>query len=112
MNLLDRACAGTLFLLAIVECLLVPKTYAGRIWLLGTDLALLFVAMLNVLRIRNGYRMQGLRMFCITGNLTMMVFAAALMTSIGRTRTMANPQTVLVAGLLAVETAFSLGRNT
>jgi len=111
MRLLDRACAGTLFVLAIVECLLVPKTYTGRIWLLGTDLALLFTAMLNVLRIRNGYGMQGLRMFCIAANLTMLVFAAALMMSIGQARTLANPQIVLVAGLLAVETAFSLGKN-
>jgi len=111
MNLLDRACAGTLFLLAILECLLVPKAYTGRIWLFGTNLALLFTAMLNVLRIRNGFRMQGLRMFCITGNITMLVFTAALMTSIGQARTLANPQIVLVAGLLAVETVFSLGRN-
>src|SRR5579872_505860 len=111
MGLIDRACAGTLFVLAIVECLLVPKTYTGRIWLLGTDLALLFTGMLNVLRIRNGYGVQGLRMFCIAANLTMLVFAAALMMSIGQVRTLANPQIVLVAGLLAVETVFSLGKN-
>jgi len=111
MGLIDRASAGTMFVLAIVECLLVPKTYTGRIWLLGTDLALLFTAMLNVLRIRNGYVVQGLRMFCIAADLTMLVFAAALMMSIGQVRTLANPQIVLVAGLLAVETVFSLGKN-
>ena len=111
MKLLDRICAGTLFVLAIVECLLVPKTYTGRIWILGTDLALLFTAMLNVLRIRNGYVMAGLKMFCITGNVTVLVFAIALMMSVGQARTLANPQVVLVAGLLLVETAFSLGKN-
>ena len=47
MKLFDLLCAGTLFLLAIVESLLVPKTYSGRIWILGTYLALLFTAMLN-----------------------------------------------------------------
>jgi hypothetical protein len=112
MKLLDRLCAGTLFLLAIVECLLVPRTYTGRIWILGTDLALLFTAMLNVLRIRNGYALQGLKMFCIAGNLTMLVFVVALMASIGKVATLRNPQIVLVAGLLLVETAFSLGKNS
>jgi hypothetical protein len=111
MKVLDRLCAGTLFLLAIVECLLVPKTYTGRIWILGTDLAVLFTAMLNVLRIRNGYVVQGLKMFCIAGNMTMLVFFVALMASIGRALTLRNPQLVLVAGLLLIETVFSLGKN-
>ena len=111
MKVLDRLCAGTLFLLAIVECLLVPKTYTGRIWILGTDLALLFTAMLNVLRIRNGYVVQGLKMFCIAGNVTLLVFVTALIASIGQVTTLRNPQLLLVAGLLVVETAFSLGKN-
>jgi len=111
MKLFDRLCAGTLFLLAIVECLRVPKTYTGRIWILGTYLALLFTAMLNGLRIRNGYTVRGLRMFCIAGNVTMLVFFAALMASIGQVITLRNPQLLLVAGLLLFETAFSLGKN-
>jgi len=111
MKLLDRLCAGTIFLLAIVECLLVPRTYTGRIWIFGTDLALLFTAMLNVLRIRNGYIMQGLKMFCIAANLAMLIFFAALMASIGRALTLANPQLGLVALLLLVETVLSLGKN-
>ncbi len=49
-------CAGILSVLAIVDCLLVPRTYTGRIWIFGTGLALLFTAMLNVLRLRNGQR--------------------------------------------------------
>jgi hypothetical protein len=111
MKLLDRLCAGTLFLLAIVECLLVPKTYTGRIWIFGTYLALLFTAMLNVLRIRSTYAVHGLRMFCVASNVTMLVFFAALMTSIGKETTMRNPQLLLVTGLLLFETVFSLGKN-
>ncbi|MGA7909173.1 MAG: hypothetical protein WCA16_17340 [Candidatus Sulfotelmatobacter sp.] len=111
MKTLDRLCAGTLFVLAILECLLVPKAYTGRIWILGTDLAVLFTAMLNVLRIRNGYVMQGLKMFCIAANVTMLMLAVALVLSIGQARTLANPQILLVAGLLLVETVFSLGKN-
>src|SRR5882672_1251769 len=111
MKLFDRVCAGTLFLFAILQVLLVPKTYTGRIWILGTELALLFTAMLNVLRIRNGYVMQGLKMFCICANVCMLVMMIALMASIGRNLTLQNSQIILVAGLLLVETGFSLGRN-
>lgn len=112
MKLFDRLCAGTLFVFAIVECWLVPRSYTGRIWILGTELALLFTAMLNVLRIRNGYGMQGLKMFCICANVCMLVMLIALMASIGRALTLQNSQIILVAGLLLVETTFSLGRNT
>jgi hypothetical protein len=111
MKLLDQVCAGTLFVLAIVECMLVPRTYTGRIWIFGTGLALLFTGMLNVLRLRNGHGVRGLRMFCITANVAMLGFAIALMASIGKSRTFQHPQVLLVGVLLLAETAFSLGRN-
>jgi hypothetical protein len=104
-------CAGALFLLAIVECWLVPRDYTGRIWIFGTGLAVLFTAMLNLLRIRNGYSVRGLRMFCIGANVVMTVFVAALMASIGGAKTLANPQVVMMSGLLALETGFSLRKN-
>jgi hypothetical protein len=111
MKLFDRLCAGILFVLAIVDCLLVPKTYTGRIWLLGTALALLFTAMLNVLRLRNGYAVRGLKMFCIGANLLMLTFVVALMMSIGEARALHNPEIIVVALLVIVETTFSLGKN-
>ena len=111
MKILDRLVAGILFVMAIVDCLLVPRTYTGRIWIFGTGLALLFTAMLNVLRIRNGGAVKGLRLFCITANVTMLVFAMALMLSIGKSRTLQHPQIPLVGALLLAETAFSLGKN-
>ncbi|MGA9393352.1 MAG: hypothetical protein WBV69_23185 [Candidatus Sulfotelmatobacter sp.] len=108
MELIDRLCAGAIFVLAIADCLLVPRTYTGRIWIFGTDLALLFTAMLNILRLRNSGRVHGLRLFCITANVTMLAFAIALMASIGKLRTLHNPQIPLVGALLLIETAFSL----
>jgi hypothetical protein len=111
MRLFDRLCAGTLFVLAIVDCLLVPKNYTGRIWIFGTCLALLFTAMLNVLRIRNGRGVKGLKLFCITANVTMLVLAIALMASIGRALTLQHPQIPLVGAILLTETGFSLGKN-
>jgi len=111
MKLLDRLCAGILFIVAIVECLMVPKTYAGRIWIFGTDLALLFTSLLNLLRIRSGYRMPGLKMFCITTDIVMLIFFLGLMASIGWAVTRANPYLLAVTGLLAIATVFALGKN-
>ena len=101
-------CAGAIFLLAIVDCVLVPRTYTGRIWIFGTALALLFTTMLNLLRIRNDGDVKGLKLFCITANLAMLVFAVALIASIGISRTLANPQVPLVGLLVIIETMFSL----
>jgi hypothetical protein len=112
MKLSDQLCAATLFVLAIVDCLLVPRTYTGRIWIFGSCLALLFTAMLNVLRIRNGRGVWGLKLFCITANVTMLVFVIALMMSIGKWRTLQHPQIPLVGALLLAETAFSLRKDS
>jgi hypothetical protein len=111
VKIFDTLCAGTLFVLAIVDCLLVPRTYTGRIWIFGTGLALLFTAMLNLLRIRNARGVKGLRLFCSAANVTTLVFAIALMASIGKSRTLQHPQIPLVGTLLLCETAFSLGKN-
>ncbi len=111
MKLFDRLCAGLLFILAIVDGLLVPKNYTGRIWIFGTCLALLFTAMLNTLRIRNGRGAKGLKLFCIAANVTMLVLVIALVASIGKMRTLQHPQIPLIGALLLAQTAFSLGKN-
>jgi hypothetical protein len=108
----DRICAGALFLSAIVDCWLVPRSYTGRIWIFGTALALLFTAMLNLLRIRNGRGVKGLKLFCITANVTMFMFGISLMVSIGKLRTVHNPQVPLQTALVLIETAFSLGNDS
>lgn len=112
MRHVDRICAGSLFFFAIVDCLLVPKTYTGRIWIFGTGLALLFAAMLNLLRIRNAGGVKGLRLFCLTANISMLVFAIALVASIGKSRTLQHPQIPLIGALLLTETVFSLRKNS
>src|ERR1700683_792627 len=112
MKLLDRLCAGTLFILSIVDCLLVPRNYTGRVWILGTALAFLFTAMLDLLRIRNRYPVRGLKMSCIAANILMLTFVLALVLSIGKARTLHNPQILIIATLISIETMFSLGKNT
>jgi uncharacterized protein (TIGR00251 family) len=108
MKFFDLLCAGSLFLLAIAASFLIPKTYTGRIWIYGTDLALLFAAMLNLLRIQNGTTVRGLKAFCITSNIALLAFFVSLMVSIGISRTLSNAPIPLVAGLLLLETGFSL----
>lgn len=107
----DLLCAGALFLLAVAASMLIPKTYTGRIWIYGTDLALLFAAMLNLIRIQNA-SMRGVKLFCITANVAMLAFFFALMASIGLSRTLANAQIPAVAVLLLLETGFSLRKST
>jgi hypothetical protein len=110
-RLFDLLCAAALFLTAIAASMVIPKTYTGRIWIFGTDLALLFVAMFNLLRIQNGYTMHGMKMFCIIGNIAMLAFFVALMASIGLARVLINAPIPLIAVLLFIETSFSLGKN-
>jgi hypothetical protein len=112
MKRFDHISASALFLVAIVACLFVPRTYAGRIWIFGTGLALLFTSMLNLLRLRSGYGVKGLRMFCVTANILMLALVVALMISIGEALALANPQIILVATLVIIEMKFSLGTNT
>jgi hypothetical protein len=112
MGFIDRLCASVLLVLAIVDCLLVPRTYTGRIWILGTGLALLFATMLNVLRIRNNSAVKGLKLFCITANITMLVFVIGLIVSIGKYRTLQHWQIPLAGTLLLAETAFSVRKNS
>jgi len=64
--------------------------------------------MLNLLRIRNGAAIKGLRLFCIAANIAMLVLAAVLIASIGKTRALANPEVPLAGVLLLVESGFSL----
>jgi len=106
----DLLCAGALFLLAIAGSMLIPKTYVGRIWIFGTDLALLFAAMLNLLRIQNA-SMRGVKMFSITANFTLSALFISLMISIGLSRTFSNAEVPGVTALLLIETAFSVRRR-
>jgi len=109
-QLLDLLCAGVLFLLAVAGSMLIPKTYAGRIWIYGTDLALLFAAMLNLLRIQNA-SMRGVKIFSITANFALSALLVALMVSMGPSRILSNAEIPGVTGLLLIETAFSVRRS-
>lgn len=110
LRFLDLACAGAIFLLAIAASMFIPKNYSGRIWIFGTDLALLFAAMLNLLRIQNEF-MRGVKAFCITANVSMTAFFVALMMSMGFSRMVSYAPIPGVAVLLVLETAFSVRKT-
>lgn len=109
-QLLDLLFAGALFLLAIAGSMLIPKTYTGRIWMYGTDLALLFNAMLNLLRIQNA-SMLGVKMFSITANFALSALFISLMVSVGLSRTISHAEVPGVTALLLIETALSVRRS-
>ena len=109
-QLLDLLFAGSLFLLAIAGSMLIPKTYNGRIWMYGTNLALLFAAMLNLLRIQNA-SMHGVKIFSITANFALSALFISLIVSIGLSRTLSNAEIPGVTALLLIETVFSVRRN-
>ena len=109
-QLLDLLCAGALFLLAVAGSMLIPKTYAGRIWIYGTDLALLFAAMLNLLRIQNA-ALRGVKIFSITANFALSALFVSLMVSMGPSRIVANAEIPGITALLLIETAFSVRRS-
>jgi hypothetical protein len=110
VRFLDLVCAGAIFLLAIAGSMFIPKTYTARIWIFGTDLALLFAAMLNLLRIQNE-SMRGVKAFCITANFAITAFFLVLMWSIGLSRTLSYAPIAGVAILLVLETALSVRKN-
>jgi len=110
VQLLDLLCAGVLFLLAVAGSLLIPKNYTGRVWIYGTDLALLFAAMLNLLRIQNA-SMRGVKMFSITANFALSALLVSLMVSMGLSRILFHPQIPAGTALLLIETAFSVRSN-
>ena len=109
-QLFDLLCAALLFLLAVAGSMLIPKTYTGRIWIYGTDLALLFAAMLNLLRILNA-SMRGVKMFSITANFALSALFVSLMVSMGLSRILSHAEIPAVTALLLIQTAFSVRRS-
>ena len=77
MKYLDEACAWLIFLAGVIHIVL-TEVFHWRGSVLDTGLLYIFVAMFNLLRIRNGYTVNLLKVFCLGAN------ASALMFEIGR----------------------------
>jgi hypothetical protein len=74
MKYVDEACAWLILLGGIVHIVLTDLLhFRGS---LDTALVWIFAAMLNLLRIRNGYSIQRLKISCVAANLSVMVLEA------------------------------------
>lgn len=74
MKYVDEACAWLILLAGIVHIVLTDFLhFRGS---LDTALVWIFSAMLNLLRIRNGYTVQRLKIFCVVANLSVLVLEA------------------------------------
>jgi lysylphosphatidylglycerol synthetase-like protein (DUF2156 family) len=108
MRVLDYVLAGIIFGLGIVHCLVTFAQYKaftlGAVWFFGAGLALLFLGMLNLLRIRHG-RLAWLRPFAAIANLLTLALAAAVAMKMDLP---SNPQALVLLLALAGESWFSL----
>lgn len=104
MKAVDYAFAWFLFVVGIVGILMTEIRHpAGAV--LDTPFLWILVAMFNLLRLRNGYDVKGLRAFCIGANLIVLVAEAVRIKMFG-------PMELVQTIPILVETAFSIaGKN-
>ena len=83
MKYLDEACAWLIFLAGVTHIVLTEVFhYKGSV--LDTGLLYIFVAMFNLLRIRNGYTVKLLKVFCLGANVCALMFEIARWNMFGR----------------------------
>jgi len=123
MKYLDYGCAWAIFLAAIVLIVIIGFWHPSGMYL-DEPLLWILVAMMNFIRLRNGYsRVRGLRTFCLASNLIAFMLVA-LGFGLFASRTLQNwgpyylVQSLnwwipyfLVALCALVETIFSLQKN-
>jgi hypothetical protein len=103
MSYVDRACAW-LILVAGVAHIINTEIFHPPRAVLDAGLLWIFVAMFNFLRIRNGYGVKQLKIFCIGAN------CATLILELVRWKMFGRLGVVLVV-LVLCETLFSLRRK-
>jgi hypothetical protein len=100
MKYVDQACAWIIFVAGIAH-ILTTEIFHPRGVTLDLGLLTIFLAMFNLLRLRNGYSVLGLKAFCVSANLASLMFEVVRWSMFG-----------LRGGILAVvilaETLFSI----
>ena len=104
MKAIDYAFAWILFVVGMVGILMIETRHpAGAV--LDTPFLWILVAMFNLLRLRNGYGVKGLKAFCIGANLIV------LMAEVVRIK-MSGPLQLIQTIPILAETIFSIaGEN-
>ena len=100
MKYVDYFCAWLLFVAGLVGIIDI-EIWHPRGAVLDTPILWIVVAMINILRLRNGYGIKNLKAFCISANLILLVVEAV--------RFKMSGPTSLIQGIPTVaETLFSL----
>jgi hypothetical protein len=110
VRILDWIFAIIVCAMGVVHTVFAPLGHAltvGTLWSLGTGLALIFAAMLNVLRLR-GAGTPLVRTFAAIANACLLALACLLVWKLHFAR---NPHAIVLAMVLAGEFLFSLGRK-
>jgi hypothetical protein len=100
MKYVDRICAWLIFLAGIAH--IVATDILHLPGSLDTSLLWILVAMLNLLRIQNGYTVRGLKVFCLGANV------AVLVLEVVRWKMFAAPESLVLIVLFILELLFSI----
>ena len=114
MNRFDRASAWLLFGIGLLHCsvtfIIAESPTETALWFFSGGLALIYCAVLNLLRVRYAAIAPGLRRACAAVNLSLLAFIFAYLAAQGLAAFRNPGAAVLVACGLAA-TAFSLFRR-
>jgi hypothetical protein len=99
----DYACAWTVFVVGVVWIMAIEIRHPPQA-VLDTPLLWIFVAMFNLLRLRNGYSVRNLKGFCIGANVATLALEAVRVRMFGILF-------LVTASLLLAETVFSLRKQ-
>jgi hypothetical protein len=100
----DYGCAGIVLALGIVRIVITEMLHPPSA-VLDTPLLWILLAMLNLLRLRNGYSVKGLRVFCIGANVSVLALEAVRFKMFG-------PSALIAAVPILAETLFSVIRSS
>lgn len=112
MRLIDRIFAWALLVLGLVHCAFTPIAYAqfsiNAIWFLGAGMAMVFAAMLNLLRISYSAVAPGTRLAALIANVLLLSLSVGIA---GAVTLHNNPQVIVAGVIVLVELLFSLLRR-
>ena len=104
MKFADYACAWIILALGIVR-IVITEMWHPPSAVLDTPLLWILLAMLNLLRLGNGYHVKGLRVFCIGANVSVLALEAVRFKMFG--------SSALIAAVpILGETLFSIIRSS
>jgi len=103
MKYLDYACAWFILAMGMIDVVWTEVTHVRGV-ILDTALLWIFVAMFNLLRLRDGSSVKGLTIFCIGANLAESVAEVYRMTY--------SPRPIIIVAVpILCETIFSIVRS-